>query len=299
MNDRYPPPSHDHDDLADIATTTKEFTTDTGGWIAELSLDYAESQGKTRLLRKAFNGPLTVQKPFYPEDRVCHTYLIHPPGGIVGGDQLYLDVKIGPHAHSLITTPGANKFYRSAGPYAELTQSLRLADNSVLEFLPQETILFDASLSHINTHYAIQKSSRLICWDIMCFGRPAAGAPFNQGCCMQQLRVTRDNQPYFSERSVFEAGSEGMNAPWGCAGFTCVAYLLAYPVQPEMLEKLKPMCRSDNEQRLSLTLIRDMLVCRFMGYHAQNAKTVLENVWRELRPAMLNRPASPPRIWNT
>ena len=272
---------------------------DDSGWIAELSLEYAESHGKTRLLRKAFNGPLTVQKPFYPEDKVCHTYLIHPPGGIVGGDRLYLDVKVGPQAHTLITTPGANKFYRSAGTYAELNQHFRLADNSSLEFLPQETILFDASLSRINTSINIQSSSRLICWDIMCLGRPASEAPFQHGRCIQQLQVTRDSQPYLNERSVFDSNSQSMSADWGFGGYTCLAYLLAYPLDADGFAQLSEFAQSEKQQRLSLSLIRNMLVCRFMGFQAQQAKTELEKVWRALRPILLQRKATTPRIWNT
>jgi len=282
-------PTHSHDKAPD----------NSGGWIAELSLEYALSHDKTRLLRKAFNGPLTVQKPFYPEDKVCHTYLIHPPGGIVGGDQLFLDVKIGPQAHTLITTPGANKFYRSAGPYAELNQAFRLADNSALEFLPQETILFDASLSHINSEISIQKSSRLMLWDIVCLGRPASNSFFQHGRCVQQLQVSCDNQPYLSDRSEFDALSENMNAPWGLDGFTCSAYMLAYPVNEAMLADISSLALCEQQQRLSLSLIRDMLVCRYLGYHAQNAKAELEKIWRRLRPAIMMRPASAPRIWNT
>jgi len=269
------------------------------GWIAELSLEYALSHDKTRLLRKAFNGPLTVQKPFYPEDKVCHTYLLHPPGGIVGGDQLFLDVKLGSHAHTLITTPGANKFYRSAGPWAELNQTFRLSDNSVLEFLPQETILFDASLSRIKSHIYIQKSSRLICWDIMCLGRPASDAAFKNGQCVQQLQLTCDNQPYLSERNVIDASSESMTAAWGLGGFNCLAYLLAYPIDESALSALGDIAHCDRDNRLSLSLIRNALVCRYMGFHAQQAKAELEKIWRLLRPIMLKRPASAPRIWNT
>lgn len=270
-----------------------------GAWIAELALEYAKTHGKTRLIRKAFNGPLTVQKPFYPETDVCHTYLIHPPGGIVGGDQLFLDIKMGADAHALITTPGANKFYRSAEQTSLLQQNLKLAKNSSLEFLPQETILFDGSFSRLNTVFDIHESSRLIAWDIVCLGRPASNALFDSGNCVQQLQLRRNQQPYLSERSVFDPRSESFQSAWGVAGFQCLAYLIAYPVSKESLVELKKLEFHETEQRLSITLLRNVLVCRYLGYHAESAKHNLQQVWQQLRPLILNRTASTPRIWNT
>ena len=81
---------------------------DAGGWRAELSLgftaepvvdgprDGAPAAPLTRLTTRAHRGPLVVQRPFYPEGPgVPHVYLLHPPGGIVGGDSLRVEVSVG------------------------------------------------------------------------------------------------------------------------------------------------------------------------------------------------------------
>ena len=85
------------------------------GWIAKLELNFSVSRSKTFLSKRKHIGPLTVQQPFYPEEGLCHLYLLHPPGGVVGGDQLSIVVKTDSDSGALITTPGATKIYRSNG----------------------------------------------------------------------------------------------------------------------------------------------------------------------------------------
>ena len=111
-------------------------------WRAHLVLKFSGRDDKTIVSHRQYQGPLVIQKPFYPEDDVCHVYLLHPPGGVVGGDQLTLDVEVNREGHALITTPAAGKFYRSAGSLAQLKQTLVVKAKSTLEWLPQETILF-------------------------------------------------------------------------------------------------------------------------------------------------------------
>ena len=82
--------------------------------IAELTLRYEKRDGRSVITQRRHYGPLLVQKPFYPEgDVVCHSIIVHPPGGIVAGDRLAIHVTLESGAHALITTPGATKWYRS------------------------------------------------------------------------------------------------------------------------------------------------------------------------------------------
>ncbi|STW72008.1 urease accessory protein UreD [Klebsiella michiganensis] len=121
------------------------------GWQASLDLQFQFLGGKTTLASRRHVGPLTVQRPFYPEEETCHLYLLHPPGGIVGGDELTISATMDPGCHTLITMPGASKFYRSSGAQARLQQTLTLAENSTLEWLPQDAIFFpgaNAALSN-------------------------------------------------------------------------------------------------------------------------------------------------------
>ncbi len=110
------------------------------GWRAELRLGFARSGERTVLAERRHVGPLQVQRPFYPEGgRFCHVYVLHPPGGVVGGDELRLDVDVAGHAHALVTTPAAGKFYRSRGPRALQLQILRVAPHASLEWFHWRT----------------------------------------------------------------------------------------------------------------------------------------------------------------
>ena len=112
------------------------------GWSANLSLGFQLIEDKTVLAHRARKGPLAVQRPFYPEGGTCHVYLLHPPGGVVGGDSIIINAKVGNQAEALVTTPGATKFYRSAGSIAFQNQNLSISKDGCFEWFPQENIFF-------------------------------------------------------------------------------------------------------------------------------------------------------------
>src|SRR5690606_30424398 len=112
------------------------------GWRAELALRFELRGPRTVLAGRRHYGPLRVQRPFYPEGAPCHTYVLHPPGGVVGGDRLHMDIRLEPGSHALLTMPGATKFYRSAGATSLLQQHFHVGEDAVLEWLPQDNILF-------------------------------------------------------------------------------------------------------------------------------------------------------------
>ena len=113
------------------------------GWPAELHLGFARDAARTALVERRHLGPLRVQRPFYPEgEGVCHVYLLHPPGGLVAGDDLQVSARVEPGAHALLTTPAAAKLYRSraaSGP-ARQVQRFEVQGDGILEWLPQESI---------------------------------------------------------------------------------------------------------------------------------------------------------------
>jgi urease accessory protein len=136
------------------------------GWQATLDLHFQHRGGKTVLTSARHVGPLTVQRPFYPEDDTCHLYLLHPPGGIVGGDELTIRAALDSGCHTLITMPGASKFYRSSGAQAHLHQRLTLAERSTLEWLPQDAIFFPGARPVCIPPFIFALPAR--CWPGIC-----------------------------------------------------------------------------------------------------------------------------------
>ena len=150
------------------------------GWQASLNLTFVDRGDKTVLKNRQQSGPLAVQRPLYPDGETCHTYLLHPPGGVVGGDTLNIEATIESGAHALITTPGATKFYRSNNKYAKQKQTLRVKKDARLEWMPQENIFFPNAHVRLDTEIRLEKGAQFWGWEMHCFGRPAQ----NEGLSM-------------------------------------------------------------------------------------------------------------------
>jgi len=268
-------------------------------WKASIHLELEKRFNRTVISQYQHEGPLLVQKPFYPEGPVCHVYLLHPPGGIVGGDHLNIDISVINDAHCLITTPAAGKFYRSNGKKSSQQVNIGVDSHCAMEWFPQETILFDACLASTKTKIRLGRQAKFIGWELTCFGRPASGETFSRGHYKQQFELWRNNKPLLLERTYIQGDADILTAHWGLNGFTVMATLVATPVNKEYVTKVRQDLETAENELLSITLIDDVLVCRYLGAHAEIAKQRLTEVWKIIRPAIMQRPACIPRIWAT
>lgn len=272
-------------------------------WEAALQLQFDRRDGRTVLRARRGCGPLVVQKPLYPEGGgVCHIYLIHPPGGVVGGDRLRLEMALQARAHVLLTTPGATKFYRSAGDTAVLRQRLEVGDGAALEWLPQDGILFSGSRVNVETTVQLAARARFIGWDIICLGRPASGDAYGAGEFNQRCQILRGTEPLLIERNHYlpELPGRGLlRARWGLAGHTVVATLYALPASAETLALLRDRLPPRAGLRFAATRVGDVLVLRCLGHRAEQCRDLLVQAWGLLRQSILQRAACAPRIWNT
>lgn len=271
------------------------------GWCAELDLAFGKTQEGTTLLRRRHCGPLRIQRPFYPEGRdVCHVYLLHPPGGVVAGDELDVGVVLDKGAHVLITTPAANKFYRSNGAWARLRQSLKVARGASLEWFPQESILFDGAKADVRTCIDLEADACFMGWDITCLGRPAAHEQYLHGESRQCFEIWRDGRPLWLERASFAGGGAILGAAWGMAGHAVTGTFVCVTRCHEIFPKVRAVAESCGDGGLfSATQLDDVLVCRYLGDHAEYARRYFILVWETLRPLLMRRPACTPRIWAT
>jgi urease accessory protein len=272
------------------------------GWTAELDLGFRWQDGRTVLSTRRHSGPLMVQRPFYPEGDVCHVYVLHPPGGIVGGDVLTCRIDVDARAHALVTTPAATKFYRSDGPVAHQRQSIRLV-RGTCEWLPQEGIYFANARARVATRIDLDPESRFIGWDMACFGRPANGQALQQGEVYQAFELWREDQPLFVDRLHVQGGNvDVMQGAWGLHGNAVVATLLAYPARPEDLEEARAVLAqwdADGATRTSASLVDGVLVVRSLASRTDWVKDIFVALWQALRPRVLGRSAAVPRIWAT
>jgi urease accessory protein len=265
-------------------------------WKAHLALDFESRDRKTVLARKHADGPLVVQKPLYPEGpQPCHVIVVHPPGGIAGGDELTLEVKTDKNSSALLTTPGAGKWYRSAGPWA--SQRLSFAVDGVLEWLPRETIVFDGALASLHLQVNLGSEACYIGWEVVCLGRTGSGEKFERGEIRIETKLNRSGKPLLLGLGTIEGGGRLMNSPAGLGGRTVFGTLIA--ASATLGEDLLTGCRKGLPDCIALTLLPGVLVARYLGDSGEQAMQEFISLWKRLRPAIAGRPAVEPRIWST
>jgi urease accessory protein len=268
------------------------------GWRAELDLCCERRAGRTVLARKRQRGPLTLQRPFYPEGDVCQLYLLHPPAGVVGGDRLDVRLSVGPGAHALATTPGAAKLYRSAGPEAVLEQRLRIAPGGALEWLPHESILFPGARACSRTSVELSGDARFIGWEVQSLGRPVIGERFERGVLHARLVLSRDGRPLLDDL-LRVAGPRDLDAPSGLRGHPVTGTLVATGTDGADLVAAREALSGRSGLLFGITRLEDVLVARCLATTVEPVQRLFCALWEALRPRLLGRAACPPRIWST
>lgn len=217
----------------------------------------------------------------------------------MGGDRLELDVHLDAGAEALLTTPAATKIYRSEGAQSLQQQRFIVEDHATLEMLPAEGILHGACRARLESTFRLSGTAALCFWDVICLGRQGHGDHFADGRCEQQIAVWRDGIPLLHDRLQLDHGDSLLSADWGLAGFPVLGTLLATPVDAEFCRGLSRELRPDSGVRLGVTQRDGLMLLRCLGQHVELVRRELEAVWHRLRPVVMGRPASTPRIWRT
>jgi len=269
------------------------------GWQAHLNLSFEHSGVRSVLQKSQHYGPLRVQRPFYPEGDLAHVYILHPPGGVVGGDQLDIKLNVCNKAQVLCTTPGSGKFYLSAGDWAYLNQTLKVKAASSLEWLPQENILFAGARLRSRTRIEVEDDGVFIGCDISCLGRPTSNEIFDHGAFDSRVEFYVNKQLLLVENlRVFD--QQSLTAATGLRGNAVQATMFAFPCTEEHLELVRKKIADESVSNLlAATLFDGLLVVRALGADSQKLKQQFISIWQILRPSLLNRPACLPRIWAT
>ena len=268
-------------------------------WRAHLALGFELRGGRTVLARRDHDGPLVVQKPFHPEGpRVCHAIVVHPPAGIAGGDELVIDVVAREGAQTLLTTPGAAKWYRSSGAWATSRVAIGAERGASIEWLPQETIVFDGALADMGIDVTLAADASYIGWDLVCLGRTASGERYESGVSRFATRIERDGIPIWFERAALEAGGRLAGSRAGLAGRTVFGTMIATgAVDRALLDA----CRAERPEEgdCGITCPPGLFIARYLGDSSEAARHYFQRLWQYVRPHIVGRQAHAPRIWNT
>ena len=271
------------------------------GWSAKLHLNFIEKDKKTLIKQCTHQGPLQVQKPFYPEKNgACHVYVLHPPGGVVGGDTFDVKIEVSPNAKVLVTTPAACKFYRSGGAIACQKQIIKVAARGVLEWFPSENIFFSGAKAKLETKVDLSEKSHFIGWDILCLGRPAAGEEFSQGNLVQRFNIFQNGRPVRLDKLVIQENDPVLGAKWGLAGKPVLGNFFCFTSRIDLVDLLrKNVYPLGNDDFYSVTFVDNIILCRYLGNSVEHVKAHFIKAWQLLRFALRGHEAVVPRIWNT
>ena len=281
-------------------------------WFASLDLKIDRYAGKSRLIHNRHQGPLRLLRPYYPEGQErIHLYLIHPPGGLVCGDRLQINIELDALTKTLITTPSAGKVYRSDRLNHPQTQNLIIhcGKDAQIEWLPQENIIYSGANGFQNLTLETQTSSRFILWEITALGRPATSTPFESGSYTQRLQINLEGMPRLIERVQLTGNSLMQKARWGLGqqpvygsmlagyftGDKCQHLLHALRAEATILQA----ARQDDRLQWAATRKDNILIIRALAQQSEPIKELFHRIWDFTRPSLMQRPSHYPRIWST
>ncbi|OLP16181.1 urease accessory protein [Leptolyngbya sp. 'hensonii'] len=269
-------------------------------WHGQLHLTYSNRQGMTLPSTSYACAPLKLQRPFYPEGpEVCHTVILHTAGGMVGGDRLSLHLTLQPHTHALITTAAAAKIYRSSLESSQTIQ-ITLADHACLEWLPQETIVFNDAIHRQHLRVELAPTSIWMGWEMTRLGRSARGEQFVQGHWRSRTEIWRAGHPLWIDPQWIEGCETVFRSPHGLANQPVIASLaiVGQAISRDLVTQARQLWEHPSPRgEIGVTRLQAGLLCRYRGASTIEARRWFMAVWNLLRLTLLNRSAHPPRIW--
>ena len=284
------------------------------GWSARLNLRFEarEVLGSSRTVMTERNhfGPLRILKPLYPEGHdICHGVIVHPPGGIVAGDSLAIDICVDENANALITTPGMQKWYRSSGKQASADTQLRVADGASLEWMPQETMVFDGAWAEQVLDITLAPGARLFGWEMLCLGRTTRGERFTTGEFRQRIRLvhrgeeTGQGAPMWRESMILRGDDPLMTSALGMRGLPVIATAwIVFPPEAQDSATLLGEIRvvlNDAPLAAASSPEPGLIVMKAIGDSPETVRNLLIAVWSKIRMQVIGRKPELPRIWST
>jgi urease accessory protein len=271
------------------------------GWHGTLDLVYANFNDATQINYSHSQAPLKVQRPFYPEGKsICQSVVLHTAGGMVGGDRLSQNFHLQSNAKTSITTAAASKIYRSNGQLAKQNINIKIDAGAWLEFLPQETIVFNGAVYRQDLQVELAPGASWLGWEITRFGRSARGEKFLQGAWRSCMEVWQQGCPLWIDRQWLLGGEEMFYSANGLAGKPVVGTLcwLGQSVAPEVTEQVRNLWTNhQTEGEAGVTHLLTGLLCRYRGNSCSEVRKWFTDVWQLLRLTYLGIPATKPRVW--
>ncbi len=273
-------------------------------WPARLTLSAARDGGGATRVHARHDGPLRLLKTLYPEGTgIAHAVLVHPPGGLVGGDRLDIHLQVQAGAHLLVTTPAATRFYRSnAGEAAQVVHA-SVGEGARLEWLPQETLAYPSCIARNEVRLSLAPGASLFATEVLALGLPAAGQPFETGRLLQHLEIAGQ----WLDRGWLDAADAAlMEGRCGLAGHRVLGTLVYAQTLP--LADAEALLTDGREllagvPRSGITHLQGprgaVLLVRVVGDEVEAVTLALRRVRALWRERLWQLASGDPRIWAT
>lgn len=250
------------------------------------------------MLASRHHGPLRLQRAFHPEaDGTAHVVILHPPGGLVSGDQLVLEADVASGGRGLLTSTGATKLYRTRGFLAVSQNRLRVEAGADLEYVPQETVVFDDAMARCDTRVVLAAGARFMGWEVICLGRPAARERFLRGQLDLRFEVYRERRPLFIERGRVTGGSDLLEAQYGLRGRAAFGTFVATDCASQVLRE-ELYGRFADDGTWAVTELGELAIVRVLAHDGLAVRRRLETARRSVRRAW-GRESVDPAIWRS
>ncbi len=263
-----------------------------------LALEYVRQGPQTVLSRSSCCTPWHLLPPIYLDDTGCaYTLLLNPSGGLVGGDHLTLNLSLGWRAHVLMSTPSANKVYRSLGAQAAQVVEITVGPEAILEWIPEPTIPFAGSRFCQAIHVTLAPSAAVVLWDAIVSGRIAAGERWAFACLKNEIRIATASGASILERYTLcpgdSSGEVGLVEPWN---YVASLYVVSEAVDDEVWKRLEERLASLLDERperilggVSRPAVTGLAV-KLVARSAPDLAFVLDGLWQATRRELWNLP---------
>lgn len=259
---------------------------------AEVS--FSGTAGETRLKHLYQSDPCRVLFPRQADGAEKQAVIVTTSGGIVGGDRLRFDIEAGTGSVASVTTQAAEKVYRSTGANSEIDVSVRVRDGALLEWMPQETILFDGARLRRHTRIDVTRTGRILAGEIVVFGRRARDETFTRGFLHDAWRLSRDDRLVWADALHLSSEiADTVANPHTFGGAAAVATAIyCAPDAADCLDSARRCAGSGGA-----SCVDDVLIVRFVHTDAAVLRAEFTHFWKHFRHDVAGLPAVLPRVW--
>jgi urease accessory protein len=260
--------------------------------------------GVTRLDHLYQRDPLRVLFPASAEGDPPLAVLLTTSGGLVAGDRLDISIRAGPGAAAHVTAAAAEKIYRSTGPTTTIRQSVAIAAGAILEFLPQETILFEGARLRRETTIDLEPGAAFLGGDIVVFGRRARGERFTTGFLREVWEVRREGRLVWGDALHLEGDIAAIIDDPACFdGAAAFATMILVPVGRDLsslIERAREVQSADavDGAEAGVTCVAGLVIARWLAADAAVLRRAYADLACHLRQAAMGLPPSLPRLWH-